>query len=259
MGDPRSQPIFVVGCHRSGTTLLRLMLDSHPNISCGPETGFLGDFADRLTGDRWWPQMRLYGFPKAYWYERLATLFDSAHSDYARRRGKSRWADKTPRYALALDHITQMFPTCQIVHVIRDGRDVVASHRDRWGYLSAVKAVKKWAVYVRSTRAAAATLPEDRYYEIRYEDLVSDTEGTMRKLLNYLGEPWDDSVIRYDDKPHDVQARYLSFSASRRAAADNKGPVYASRVGSHRRELDPFLRTFFYLVSGRALQELGYR
>ncbi|HEV8165823.1 MAG TPA: sulfotransferase, partial [Actinomycetota bacterium] len=59
------RPIFIVGCQRSGTTLLRLILDAHPNISCGPETRFLEDLA-RITGDGNWPRMRLFGFPKEY-------------------------------------------------------------------------------------------------------------------------------------------------------------------------------------------------
>jgi hypothetical protein len=115
-----NRPIFIVGCQRSGTTLLRLILDSHPNISCGPETRFLADFA-RITSPPMWPRMQQYGFPKEYWHRKFAELFDSFQSDYARRRGKNRWADKIPRYALYLEYLDQLFPSCQVVHVIPDG------------------------------------------------------------------------------------------------------------------------------------------
>src|SRR6266513_2346410 len=186
MTTTSNRPIFIVGCQRSGTTLLRLMLDSHPNISCGPETRFLQDFA-KLTSESW-DRLSLYGFPKSYWLE----------AEYAKSRGKTRWADKPPRYALSLGYINELFPTSQIVHVIRDGRDVVASHRDRWGYWSAVKAVAKWARYIRSARRVGDRLPGDRYTEVRYEDLVLDTGATMRSLLQYLGEPWDDAVLHHD-------------------------------------------------------------
>src|SRR6266542_1835989 len=150
MPSSRRAPIFVVGCQRSGTTLLRLILDAHPNISCGPETRFLTDLAHVTTGS--WKRLAQYGFPKQYWHEHIAGMFDAIKSDYARRAGKSRWADKTPRYALTLPFIDRLFPTCQVVHVIRDGRDVVASHRVRWGYLAALKAVRKWPHYVHSAR-----------------------------------------------------------------------------------------------------------
>lgn len=252
--DPR--PIFVVGCQRSGTTLLRLMLDSHPNISCGPETRFLADLA-KLTGESW-DRLSLFGFPKSYWHEKIAGFFASFQADYAARRGKTRWADKTPLYARSLAFIDELFPTCQIVHVIRDGRDVVASHRDRWGYLSALKAVEKWPRYIRAAREVGRRLPPERYRELRYEDLVADPETTLRDLLAYLGEPWDDAVLRFDEMPHDVAERYERFARSRRETAREGGSVYRSRVGAYRREVDPLLRLLIRLRSGASLRETGY-
>lgn len=250
-------PIFIVGCHGSGTTLLRLLLDSHPNISCGPETRFLADFA-RITSPPMWPHMQNYGFPKEYWHRKVADLFDSFKRDYARRSGKVRWADKTPRYALSLDYLDQLFPSCQVVHVIRDGRDVVASHKDRWGYISAVKACKKWPMYIRVARTAGDRLSPSRYYEVRYEDLVGDTETTLRKLLDFLAEPWDDVLLDHDSRPHDVPAPYLAFSSNRRSMATERGPVYRSRIGAYRRELGPELRLLSRLLGGRELRALGY-
>jgi len=250
------RPIFIVGCQRSGTTLLRLMLDAHPNISCGPETRFLQDFA-KLTSDGW-DRLSLYGFPKSYWLDKAAEFFDSFQTEYAKGRGKTRWADKTPRYALSLAYINDLFPNCQIVHVIRDGRDVVASHRDRWGYRSAVKAVEKWPRYVRAARRVGERLPEDRYVEVRYEDLVLDTQPTLRGLLEFLGEPWDDAVLEYDKAPHDVAGRYQQFADGRRSASGSGGAVYRTRVGAHRREIDPLLRFLIWLRSGSTLRALGY-
>src|SRR6266508_118853 len=235
MPSSRRAPIFVVGCQRSGTTLLRLILDAHPNISCGPETRFLTDLAHVTTGS--WKRLAQYGFPKQYWHEHIAGMFDAIKSDYARRAGKSRWADKTPRYALTLPFIDRLFPTCQVVHVIRDGRDVVASH---------------------SVRAAGAAMTPDRYHELRYEDLVSEPEKTLRELLDFLDEPWDPAVLAHDRAPHDVPERYRDLASSRRRSAGEGGAIYRSRVGAHRRELDPLLRLLLRVVNGRTLRELGY-
>jgi hypothetical protein len=250
-------PIFIVGCQSSGTTPLRLMLDSHPNIACGPETRFLADFA-HLTRESW-DRLGLYGFPKEYWHAKVAELFDGFKTDYAHSHGKSRWADKTPRYALSLDYILELFPDCQIIHVIRDGRDVVASHRHRWGYLSALKAVEKWSRYIRTARAVGQGLPPGHYHEVRYEGLVNDTETTMRELLQFLGEEWDPAVLEHDKQRHDIPANYGAFSLARRQAAKEQTAVYRSRVGSHRREMDPLLRLLFHLRSGGTLRQLGYR
>jgi Sulfotransferase family len=256
MTDSPRTPIFIVGCHSSGTTPLRLMLDSHPHIACGPETRFLPDFA-HLTRESW-GSMSLYGFPKEYWHQKISELFDGIKSDYASSKGKPRWADKTPRYALSLDYIDELFPTCQIIHVIRDGRDVVASHKHRWGYLSALKAIEKWPHYIRSARAVGNGLPAARYREVRYERLVNDTETTMRELLDFLGEPWDPAVLEHDQRPHDISTHYGSFSSERRETAREQAGIYRSRVGAHRKEMGPVLRILFHLRSGDTLRELGY-
>lgn len=257
MSSDRRPPIFVVGCQRSGTTLLRLILDSHPNISCGPETRFLADF-EHLTGASW-QRLSQYGFPKRYWHAQTAAMFETIKSDYARRHGKVRWADKTPLYALSLDFIGELFPTCQVIHVVRDGRDVVASHRARWGYLSALKAVSKWPRYVRAARHAGAALSPGRYHEVSYESLVSEPEKTLRELLTFLDEPWDPVVLDHDRLPHDVPEHYQRLASHRRSAAGEPGPIYRSRVGAHRRELDPLLRLLCRVVAGSTLRELGYQ
>ncbi|MEV0943479.1 sulfotransferase family protein [Micromonospora wenchangensis] len=255
-GRPQG-PIFLVGCQRSGTTMLRLVLDSHSRVSCGPETRFLADM-QRIVG-RDWERLSRFGFPREYWLGRIADFFGGIQADYASSRGKTRWADKTPLYALSIDFLAEVFPDAQFVHVIRDGRDVVVSHRKRFGYWSAVKCVVKWPRYIRIARAAGARLPADRYHELRYEETVTDPEKAMRGLFEFLGEPWEAGVLDYDGKQHDVAGKYTAEAERRRAAAGTDAPIYGSRVGTYRRELDPFLRVLVRVFSGATLRELGYR
>lgn len=259
MEGKAGRPIFVVGCHRSGTTLLRLILDSHPNISCGPETLFLTEFAERITGEQHWEHFSHYGFSREYWLRQIAEMFARFQSDYAARRGKARWADKSPQYALSVGLIAEMFPDCQIVHLIRDGRDVVASHRTSWGYLAGVKATAKWPYYVRAARTAGTLLPPDRYHELRYEDLVLDTKGTVADLLGFLGEPWDDAVLHHEEQSHDVRPTYYERAAKRRAVSADGGGVYRARVATAGRGLDPLLRTLTSVTARRTLRDLEYR
>lgn len=261
MADPAppadERPIFLVGCQRSGTTMLRLVLDSHSNISCGPETRFLTDL-ERIVG-RDWERLARFGFTQEEWLARIADFFGGVHREYARRRGKRRWADKTPRYAMSLDFVTRVFPDAQIVHLIRDGRDVVVSHRKRFGYWSAVKCVVKWPRYIRAARAVGRALPAGRYLELRYEEAVADPGTVLRGLFDFLGEPWEESVLDYQRRPHDVAGKYTVEAGRRRAAAGTTDPIYDSRVGTYRRELDPFLRLLVRIFSGPMLRELGYR
>jgi len=256
MSDTAPPPIFIVGCQRSGTTLVRLMLDSHPHICCGPETRFLADLA-KVTRQNW-KRMSHFGFDKAYWHRSMARFFAGIQQDYAASKGKVRWADKTPRYALVLDFIDQLFPDCQVVHVVRDGRDVVASHKHRFGYRSAVKAAEKWPRYIRAARAAGARMGSERYHEVRYEALVADPKATMQDLLEFLGEPWNDAVLHHEDYLHDVADKYAAFARGRRREGGDTGAVYRSRVGAGRKELGLALAALLQMRGRRQLRELGY-
>jgi hypothetical protein len=254
--DLMPRPIFLVGCQRSGTTMLRLMLDSHSRISCGPETRFLADL-ERVVGKDW-HRLSQYGFSQDDWLARIAGFFDGVQADYARSRGKMRWADKTPLYALSLDFITRVFPDCQVVHVIRDGRDVAVSHRKRFGYWSSVKSAVKWPRYIAAARAVGRTLPPDRYYELRYEDVVADPEPSMRALFEFFDEPWEPAVLEHDQHEHDVPQKYTVEARSRRRAAKTSNAVYRSRVGAYSHELDPVTRLVIWGFGRSTLKELGY-
>ena len=250
-------PIFVIGSPRSGTTLLRLLLDSHPRISCGEETHFLRDLG-AIVG-RHWDLLATYGFERRWWLERMAAFYAGFQSAVLARDGKARWAEKDPTYTLILDLIDELFPDAVYVHLVRDGHDVVASFRDRWGYRSALRAARtEWARYVRSARSLGGRLPPERFLEVRYERLVADPEPEARRLFDFLGEAWDPAVLAFDPAEHAATERYRRFTAGRRSAAGETATIYRSRVGAGRGSLDPLLRMLLERGAGDLLADLGY-
>jgi hypothetical protein len=238
----------VIGSPRSGTTLTRNIFDAHPSISCGPETHFLIDL-HRLA-DTHWTRAERFGIDRGDWDHLVRNFFEEFHLDYMRRRGRRRWADKTPGYALHLDYIDGLFPDARYVHVIRNGRDVVASYRYRWGYRAAVGATTQWVRHVDAARQFGRGAAADRYHEIRYEELVSDPEKVLRPMFEFLDEPWDANVLAFE------QAE--GIPAKRREETGDRSLIYTSRVGQGENELDPFLRRIFQRRAGRLMQELGY-
>jgi len=250
-------PIFVIGSPRSGTTLLRLILDSHPRISCGEETHFLREL-EAIVG-RDWPLVATYGLSREWWLERLRALYDAFQEAVLAGSGKSRWAEKDPTYTLHLRFIDELFPGALYVHMLRDGHDVVASFRDRWGYTSAARAARtEWARYVTAAEAFGAGLPATRFLELRYEDLVADPEAEAGRLFTFLGETWDPCVLDFDPAEHRATDRYRAFTASRREAGGDDRTIYRSRVGAGGASLDPFLRTLLRRANGPLLRRLGY-
>jgi len=250
-------PIFVIGSARSGTTMLRLMLDSHPGISSGEETHFLQQL-EPVVGKQW-RLLERYGFPREYWLDRLRHLYGDFQAEYAVRRGRVRWADKDPANTLILPFVEELFPDAQYIHLLRDGHDVVASHRDRWGYRSAARAARgAWRKYVEAARTFGATVGPDRFLEVRYEVLVADPEAELRRLCIFLGEAWDPAMLAFDRAEHDGTERYSQFTAERREQGGDGSAVYQSRVGAGRASLDPVLRAMLRRSSGTLLDELGY-
>lgn len=236
--------------------MLRLLLDSHSRISCGPETRFLEDM-ERIVGADW-KRLSQYGYEQQEWLDRIAGFFGGIQGDYAASRGKQRWADKSPRYAMKLDFIMRLFPDAQVVHVIRDGRDVAVSHRKRFGYWSCVKSAVKWPRYIAQARAAGRKLPASQYHELRYENLVTDQESALRDLMDFLGETWEPEMMDFESHSHDVPDRYRAQATSRRKQEGTSAAVYSSRVGAYRKELDPGMRLLFRITAGGTLKDLGY-
>lgn len=255
--DASAAPIFVIGSPRSGTTLLRLILDAHPRISCGEETHFLRAL-EAIVG-REWPLLSTYGLERDWWLERIRALYLDFQAQVLLRTGKARWAEKDPTYTLLLPFIEELFPAAVYVHLLRDGHDVVASFRDRWGYRSAARAARsEWARYVTAARDLQARLRGERCLELRYERLVSEPEKQARRLFDFLGEAWDPAVLAFDPADHRATERYRRFTARRRRAGGDSGTIYRSRVGAGGRTLDPFLRALLRRRHGALLRELGY-
>jgi hypothetical protein len=250
-------PVFVIGSPRSGTTLLRLILDAHPRVSCGEETHFLREL-EAIVG-RHWELVASYGLERAWWLARIRDLYLAFQAEVLAASGKARWAEKDPTYTLHLGFIEELFPDALYVHLLRDGHDVVASFRDRWGYRSAARAARtEWARYVHAATALGRRLDASRFLEVRYERLVTDPEDEARRLFDFLGEPWEPTVLDVDPTRHRATERYRRFSAGRRRAAGETATIYRSRVGAGRSSLDPLLRGLLRRRHGPLLRELGY-
>jgi hypothetical protein len=215
----------------SGSTLLRLMLDSHGNLAIPEETGFMR----LVSANRWVPRWRQGG----RWYRRLglsradldaelAAFYGSLFTRYAAARGKRRWGDKTPLHTWHMKDMAALFPDAQFVGIVRHpgGTTVSLTTRFRRRF---DRAVTHWLRLNNQLVREGARLGE-RFVLLRYEDLVAQPREVMTELLAWLGEPWSDDVLRH----HEVQVR----AGSRRTSdgltrpGDPIDPERASRWAS---------------------------
>lgn len=127
----------------------------------------------------------------------LGSALEIALRAYARRLGKPRWGDKRPGYVQHIDALLRMFPEAQIVHLVRDGRDCVASlKRAPWWRMGVYHAIATWTQALDAGSAAAQSLPAGAYIELQYERLVADREGELRRLCAFLEEEYAPAMSR---------------------------------------------------------------
>ncbi|HVT21282.1 MAG TPA: sulfotransferase [Mycobacteriales bacterium] len=243
-------PVFIVGSNGSGSTLLRLMLDSHPNIAIPEETGFL-----RLAAmHRWVPYWKLGG----EWYgnlgltedqltTELAGFYGGLFSSYAVSRGKQRWGDKTPFHVWHLELARRMYPTATFVGIVRHPGGVVASLQRRFSR-SRRASIRHWMRSNRQLLVAGAGLG-DRFVLVRYEDLVAEPEPVMRALLARLGEAWSPAVLAH----HEVQPARRSTGFTRTDRA-----VDTSSVARWEDDLPAAARARVAARTGPLARFLGY-
>lgn len=244
------RPIFIVGSNGSGSTLLRLMLDSHPAIAIPEETGFL-----RLAlahewvpywklGDSWYRSLDL---TEEQMHEQVAAFYGGLFSSYAAARGKSRWGDKTPFHVWHLDLAMTLFPDAIVIGIVRHPGAVVASLRRRFMRKTAA-ATTHWIRSNRQLLHEAERLGE-RCVLLRYEDLVRDPETVMRALLDRIGEPWSSDVLAH----HEVQPASESTGFTR-----TDRPVDASGITEWESQLPAAGRAAMVRRAGPVAAVFGY-
>ena len=290
-GEPAQPPApFVVGLTRSGTTLLRMMLDAHPELTIPPETHFVPELikaaragADAeamlavIKSNRTW---RDFGLDAAELRKRLdlAGPGDGAGAGrafftaYAERQGKPRWGDKTPAYMLSVQRIGRTLPEARFIHLIRDGRDVALSQSARAlnEQPPPSEQAARWVKRIRKSREQAATLKGPRYVEARYEELVRDPEATLRRICAFVELPWDAAMLRYHER---AAGRLAEMAGSLRAEGGHAEQAAGYRIDNHapttrppdpakldkwRREMAPADVRAYEAVAGDLLAELGY-
>lgn len=224
----KSDPFFIVGVQRSGTTLLRLILNAHSEIAIPEEASFLkpllnskwirstisGERKDKLIGFlRANEQFRLWNFDSEPFLNTLENkqsttikeVMEMMYSSYASHEGKSSWGDKSLFFG-AMDLIKEMFPKSRFIFIVRDGRDVFYSWRKMDSSKShpAVMALD-WKSKLHFIERSMKNIPEQDIILIRYEDLLTKPESTLQNICKFLGIPFEDGMLQF----HQSSKKYI--------------------------------------------------
>jgi hypothetical protein len=272
--------VFIVGAPRSGTTLLRRLVDAHPDIAITRETHWITNLLEGKNGFspdapvgpellrrlRAEPKFTRMGVEDAAldrlvaraapvsYAELVTTIFDL----YGESRGKRHVGDKVPDYVRYLPLFHRLWPAAKFVHLIRDGRDVSLSMltRERFARRFATweddpisTAALSWDQLVRLGREAGAQLPAESYHEVRYESLVAEPGRECRTLCEFLGVAYDERMVRFhegrtrDDPGRDAKSAWRPITPGLRTWRTEMADGDVER---------------FEAAAGELLEELGY-
>ncbi len=265
-------PVLVLGVRRSGTTLLRVILDRSEELAVPDESYFVPQLADRHSSPidvdefvddlRRLPTLREWEVPADEVRARLRrgmSLGDAVaavYETYAARHGKARWGDKTPMYMGHLPLLERLFPDALYVHLVRDGRDAGISFlsmprgivTEGWAHpKDAAGFACQWRTEILAARALAVHLG-DRYLEVRYEDLVVGPAAVVERICSFTGLAFDPSMLAYSGevdvsaKPHQQRLKQAPTPGVRNWRSDMSQEDVAA----------------FEAVAGDLLAELGY-
>jgi LPS sulfotransferase NodH len=265
-------PLLVLGVRRSGTTLLRVMLDRHSQLAIPDESYFVPQLADRHRGPidvetfaddlRRLPTLREWDVDVAAVRTRLrpamtpGDAIGAVYETYAANHGKQRWGDKTPMYMQQLPLLERVFPHALYIHLIRDGRDCALSFlqmpegivtrswahpRDAAGFACQWRSevVAAWAL---GRRVGA------RYLEVRYEQLAADPDAVLRTVCAHAGLPFEENMIDY--------AGRVDVSKQPHQQSLKRPPTPGLR--NWRTEMAAADVAAFEAVAGDVLAEIGY-
>ncbi len=223
--NPGKTPIFIMGTQRSGTTLLRLILNAHSKIAIPEEARFLtpllkkrylkkaisGDSLKKLIGYLSSnEQFKLWNYDSRTFLEHLSAkdeislheLIDSMFSSYCANEGKAIWGDKSLFFA-TIDILTALFPDARFIHIVRDGRDVY----DSWRKMDPTKGnasviALDWSYKLHKIESSLKKLPPGHQLTIRYEDLIGDPERTIKAVCSLVGVEYESGMLDFYKTSH---------------------------------------------------------
>ena len=268
-------PIFIVGCPRSGTSLLSRIINCHPNIAIPFESHLYNTFYPwlRYYGDLslpdnrerlvkhilstevmrdWMPCPNITSTISAIQQYDFSGIVEALMQSWTTMQGKRRWGEKTPSHLFYWRTILQDFPNLRVIHILRDGRDVALSWKyARFGPKHIYPLAQKWKHYLEEIEIFQAALSKNAFLQIRYEDLVCKPEQIIREICEFLDEEFAEEMLGF----HRVSA---SYPTDRQNQTNLAKPLLASNVSKWRTMMCPHDLEVFEAVAGLWLQRYGY-
>lgn len=263
-GKVKRYPIIIGGFYRSGTSLLRRLLDSHPNIHCPPEIKFFRDFyGDYLSDDlkhlRFFSTLRSIRLGEDRLIEIFGKAFIECHEEAAYKAGKSRWADKNPENVLYLEQWKKLLNgRFFFIHVVRHPLDTITSLNEA-GFPRTIPSEFRDKVLLYNEyleRAFVFMKTHDRFsITLRYEDMVSRSRESLTSLLNFLEEECNEEILNIMFREFCSPSRGYGLEDPK---VDKVKVIHSKSIGRWEKELGTEYTKMANRYLGKWFSILGY-
>lgn len=274
-------PIFIVGANRSGTTLLRLILNAHSRITIPEELNY---FYSEMAGwpvEEWQSHTIDVGFID-YLLDKscgplqelgldvdrlrrelhanaplsLRTPYVAILEAWAALQGKPRWGEKTPANLFFADVLIEMFPDALFLHLVRDPRDGVASMQkvDFFSNDAVFNALARRQAMTKGVDILEKNVPPEQRLTLRYEDLVTDPEPAIRAVCDFIGEAYEPGMHHF----HETSQRYMKERAATEFNVKATRPITDETVESWRKRLSMKQVAIVESICRDQIKQFGY-
>lgn len=285
----QQNPIFILGNPRSGTSLLRVIINAHPDILIPPECGFAvwlydefknkdfernqtkNNFIEKLIRTRKFETWKLnidelktkflniHVKNYADTVDFIYRFYGSSHSIYFKR-----WGDKNNFYLNNMTEINEIFPEAQFIHIVRDGRDVASSYID----ISSKSIESKYSPdlpvnikdiaidWIRNNDKIIRSLsdvPEERKLLIRFEDVIQNFDLIIRKIIHFLGISYSEKMKNFQHSTNALEPdEFMQWKSKLYNGLDQ------SSIGRYKKDLSLEEVEIFNRLAGKSLRKYGY-
>jgi len=276
---------FIIGRARSGTTLVKALLDAHPNVVVPVECAFLLNLYSKYGKKKYWtdallkefikdlsnePAYKLMQIDQAGLEQKLAScagentyanicmqVYGSCQSFYPKEEIKL-LGDKNPAYSLYVEKIREIFPEAKFIHIIRDYRDhIVSMMRVDYEAHIVSSLAYRWKYYNRQIEKTKVAHP-DIFYTLKYENFVANTSHYLQEICGFLGIPYEEKMLAYRDKKNDFYENYPKevFIKYHKSIFDQ---IDSSKSGTWESKLTEKQIRIAEAVSGDYAERFGYK
>ncbi|MCU0370953.1 MAG: sulfotransferase [Bacteroidales bacterium] len=276
---------FIIGRPRSGTTLLRILFEAHPNVVIPPESPIIISLYKKYTHVTFWDEKIIWEFTedvfKQRYFDKWLIDKDVLYKNLLGEQGESSFqqmfrvvclsyhslyakediqliGDKNPAYSLYPGRIHELFPESGIIHITRDYRD---------NYLSLVRVnfevpivplvVYRWKFAYRRMQKVKKKHP-DLFYSLKYEDLASDPEKKFREICGFLGLKFDPHVLSFYEKKEEAERAYAGSEEIAIVHKSLFNPISTDRMNLWEKEMTERQIRVADLVAGKTAEKAGY-